>query len=129
MIESKVAVPLQVVVVGGGFSGTMAAIQLARLAGARPIRVTVVNTGYKPACGVAYDTASLEHLVTLPAQKVSAFPDHADHFVEWLQTDACVQDQEVQALDRDKLHAAFVSRRLYGKYLQSLMHATWTEKL
>lgn len=123
MIESETAVPLQVVVVGGGFSGTMAAIQLARLGSTRPVRVTVVNTGYKPACGVAYDTACLEHLVTLPAHMISAFPDNAAHFVEWLETDACTQDEEVQALDQDKLPAAFVSRRLYGHYLQSLMHA------
>ena len=123
MLERQVVVPLRVVVVGGGFSGTMAAIQLARLGSARPVSVTVVNTGYKPACGVAYDTACREHLVTLPAQSISAFPDNLAHFVEWLQTDACAQDEEVQALDPDTLPAAFVSRRLYGRYLQDLMHA------
>ena len=122
MIESEVVEPLQVVVVGGGFSGTMAAIQLARQGAGRPVSVTVVNTGYKPACGVAYDTACLEHLVTLPAHMISAFPDNLAHFVEWLQTDACAQDAEVQALDQDQLPAAFVSRRLYGQYLQCLMH-------
>jgi uncharacterized NAD(P)/FAD-binding protein YdhS len=127
MIESEAAVALQVVVVGGGFSGTMAAIQLARLGAARPVRVTVVNTGYKPACGVAYDTACQEHLVTLPAQMISAFPDNPAHFVEWLQTDACAQDAEVQALDQDTLPAAFISRRLYGEYLQSLMRDYLTE--
>ena len=123
MHKLSILAPLQVVVVGGGFSGTMAAIQLARLATTRTVQVTVVNTGYKPACGVAYDTACLEHLVTLPAQMISAFPDQADHFVAWLQTDACLLDAEVQALDPDNLPAAFVSRRLYGDYLQSLMHA------
>ncbi len=127
MTESEIAAPLRVVVVGGGFSGTMAAIQLARLGTARPVRVTVVNTGNQPACGVAYDSACAEHLVTLPAHMISAFPDSVDHFVEWLQTDACSRDAEVQALDQDKLPAAFVSRRLYGRYLQSLMHAYVTD--
>jgi uncharacterized NAD(P)/FAD-binding protein YdhS len=123
MIDSATAHPLQVVVVGGGFSGTMAAIQLARLGTGRPVQVTVVNTGYKPACGVAYDTACMEHLVTLPAQMSSAFPDEPAHLVEWLQSDACAQDLEVQALDPDMVPGAFISRRLYGKYLESLMHA------
>lgn len=122
MIDSDMAVPLQVVVVGGGFSGTMVAIQLARMATGRPVQVTVVNTGYKPACGVAYDTACMEHLITLPAHMSSAFPDEPDHLVEWLQTDACAHDVEVQALGQDNLPGAFISRRLYGKYLESLMH-------
>jgi uncharacterized NAD(P)/FAD-binding protein YdhS len=122
MIDSEMAVPLEVVVVGGGFSGTMAAIQLARMGAGRPVRVTVVNTGYKPARGVAYDTDCMEHLVTLPAHLSSAFPDEPAHLVEWLQTDACARDLEVQALDRDKVPGAFISRRLYGQYLESLMH-------
>lgn len=126
MRDSDMAVPLQVVVVGGGFSGTMAAIQLARMGTGRPVRVTVVNTGYKPACGVAYATACREHLVTLPAHMSSAFPNQPAHLVEWLQTDACAQDVEVQALDQDKLPAAFISRRLYGQYLESLMHEYMT---
>lgn len=122
MIDSAMTGPRQVVVVGGGFSGTMAAIQLARMGGGRPIEVTVVNTGYKPACGVAYDTACREHLVTLPAHMSSAFPDEPAHLVEWLQSDACAQDAEVQTLDPDNLPGAFISRRLYGRYLESLMH-------
>ncbi|UVW28154.1 FAD/NAD(P)-binding protein [Massilia sp. H6] len=121
MIDAALAA-LQVVVVGGGFSGTMAAIQLARLAAGRPVSVTVVNTGYQPACGVAYDTACMEHLVTLPAHMLSAFPDNLLHFVEWLQTQDRARDPEMQALEPDRLPEAFVSRRLYGRYLQSLMH-------
>jgi len=41
-----------IVIIGGGFSGTMAAINLTRLSEV-PLRVTVANHGYPQALGIA----------------------------------------------------------------------------
>jgi len=41
-----------IVIIGGGFSGTMTAVNLARLSEV-PLRVTVVNHGYPQGRGVA----------------------------------------------------------------------------
>src|SRR5688572_33082722 len=74
-----------IAIVGGGFSGTMAAVNLARL-GDRPLRVRLVNRGYPLGRGVAYGTRRPEHLLNVAARNMSALPDHPHHFLDWLRT-------------------------------------------
>src|SRR5882672_9007709 len=76
-----------VAVVGGGFSGIMVAAHLLREARARAsaVRVVVVekNAGFE--AGAAYRTCSPRHLLNVPAGRMSALPDDAEHFVRWLE--------------------------------------------
>ena len=46
-----------IAIIGGGFSGTMTAVNLARLAES-PLRVCLVNRGFPLARGVAYSTGA-----------------------------------------------------------------------
>jgi uncharacterized NAD(P)/FAD-binding protein YdhS len=103
-----------VAVVGGGFSGTMAAVNLARLGG-RPLRVVVVNRGHPFGRGVAYGTRRPEHLLNVAARNMSALPDHPSHFVDWLRTRAEYADAPDAAL-----RETFLPRRVYGDYLRGL---------
>ena len=72
-----------IAIIGGGFSGTLAAVNLACLAD-NPVRIVVINFGNPIGRGVAYGTKQIEHLLNVPAGNMSAFPDQPFHFVEWL---------------------------------------------
>ena len=69
----------RVVVVGAGASGTLQALHLQR-AGAD---VTLVERGPRPGRGVAYGTTRPEHLLNVPARRMSAFADEIGHFSRW----------------------------------------------
>ena len=101
---------LTVAIVGGGFSGTLTAVQLARLAPAGRLRILLVEHKGDPGPGVAYSTQHERHLLNVPAGRLSALKDQPDHFHEWL-----VQ----QGLDYAP--GGFVPRRLYGRYLRDLL--------
>jgi len=103
-----------IAVIGGGFSGTMTAVNLARL-GTRPLRVCVVNSGRPVGRGVAYGTRRPEHLLNVVARNMSAFPDHPNHFLDWLRTRS-----EYADLPDVVLREAFVPRRVYGDYLRAV---------
>src|SRR2546429_5590479 len=68
-----------VAVVGGGASGTLAAIHLLRRP--EPLRLVVVEEGRRLGRGVAYGTTGDEHLLNVPAAGMSAYPDDPGHFL------------------------------------------------
>ena len=106
----------RVAIIGGGFSGAMTAVNLARLA-QRPLHVTIVN-GQRPlGRGVAYGTRRIEHLLNVAARNMSAFPDLPDHFLQWLRT----RSEFDTVLERD-LREKFIPRMIYGDYLRSVVH-------
>ncbi len=91
------------IVVGGGYSGTLAAVGLLeRGAGA----VTLIERAPVFARGAAYGTVHPGHLLNVRAANMSAFPDRPDDFVHWLGTDD---------------GAEFVARRDYGRYLAHVL--------
>jgi uncharacterized NAD(P)/FAD-binding protein YdhS len=103
-----------VAVIGGGFSGTLAAIHLVRLAKS-PLRIAVVNDGYPLGRGVAYSTKRPEHLLNVAARNMSALPEQPNHFLEWLGTRS-----EFAGVPEAVLREQFLPRRVYGDYLQGL---------
>jgi uncharacterized NAD(P)/FAD-binding protein YdhS len=66
------------VVIGGGFSGTMIAAQLAK----RELRPLVVEGGGRAGRGTAFSTPEQVHLLNVPAARMSAWADQPDHFAE-----------------------------------------------
>jgi uncharacterized NAD(P)/FAD-binding protein YdhS len=104
-----------VVIVGGGFSGAVTAVNLVRLTDA-PLSVTVVNSGHPLGRGVAYGTRRPEHLLNVVARNMSALADQPDHFVDWLLTRSDFADVPLA-----ELRESFIPRRIYGDYLQSLL--------
>ena len=92
-----------VAVVGGGASGTLAAIQLLNAA-RTALEVVLIEREERAGAGVAYGTRDDAHLLNVPASRMSALPERPDDFLEWLG-------------DRSPFPNAFVPRRLYGEYL------------
>ena len=98
-----------VAIIGGGFSGTLLAINLMRHDGPRATLIERRPT--QMARGVAYSAAHEEHLLNVRAGNMSALPDDPGHFVRWL---------GAQGLGDAK---TFVSRRTYGAYLREMLDA------
>src|ERR1700761_7799550 len=73
--------PLRVVIVGGGFSGTLVAVHLLRQSDG--VEVDIVD-GRLPGRGLAYSTSCDAHLLNVPAIRMSAFGSEPLHFLEWL---------------------------------------------
>jgi uncharacterized NAD(P)/FAD-binding protein YdhS len=99
-----------VVIIGGGFSGSVLAAQLLRRAQSA-ISVAVVERSSTTARGIAYSTRVEAHLLNVPAGKMSAFPDDTEHFLRWAKTN---YDAETEAAD-------FVPRRVYGQYIEAVL--------
>lgn len=104
-----------VAIIGGGFSGTMAAVNLARLS-EFSLRILLINYRHPLGRGVAYGTRREEHVLNVAARNMSAVPDHPNHFLDWLRTRV-----EYCQLPSPQLREMFVPRRVYGDYLRSLL--------
>ena len=62
-------------IVGAGFSGTAIAVQLARQAQGKPVRIVLIEPSGKFGSGVAYGTRCTRHVLNVPAGNMSALPD------------------------------------------------------
>jgi uncharacterized NAD(P)/FAD-binding protein YdhS len=104
----------RIVIVGGGASGALMAAHLLR---ERPpnLGVSIVETRAQLGRGLAYATGNPSHLLNVRAANMSAFADDPGHFARWLSTQG-----DAPAADDDP-EFRFVSRGLYGRYLESLV--------
>lgn len=91
----------RVAIVGGGASGTLQALHLLR-AGVEGI--VLIERAHQPGRGVAYSTRRPEHLLNVPARRMSAYPDDPDHFLRWFAGHGGGAED-------------FAPRMLYGDYL------------
>ena len=106
-----VSSPSRIAIIGGGFSGLMTAVNLARLSQS-PLHVTLINQHYPRGRGVAYGARRTEHLLNVAARNMSAFPDMPGHFLEWLRTRS-----EYDSVPDIELRERFIPRMIYGDYL------------
>ena len=100
-----------IAIIGGGASGTLVALHLLRAA-TTPRRIALIEPA-TVAQGVAYSTSCAEHVLNVPAMRMSAFEDAADDFVAFL----AIEDSA--SGDRSTLAASFAPRRRYGAYLRA----------
>ncbi|KAF2411300.1 Uncharacterized NAD(P)/FAD-binding protein YdhS [Pseudomonas antarctica] len=71
-----------VLIIGGGLSGTMLAVQLLRLPGQRSI--LVIEPRAELGRGEAYSAVELGHTLNGNAARMSVDPDNADDLTQWL---------------------------------------------
>lgn len=105
--------PKHVVIIGGGFSGALTAIHLASSCTPNSLRITLVNPTPDIGRGLAYRFDDDNLLLNVPAGNMSALADKPGHFVAYC-----------QRIDPSLSPGSFVSRQLYGQYLQSLWSQT-----
>ncbi|MGG5238740.1 FAD/NAD(P)-binding protein [Pseudomonas lurida] len=71
-----------VLIIGGGLSGTMLAVQLLRLPGKR--RILVIEPRAELGRGEAYSAVELGHTLNGNAARMSVDPDNPDDLTQWL---------------------------------------------
>lgn len=106
-----------VLIVGGGLSGTLTAIHLLRSTCGKSTRVTLLNPTAALGRGLAYRTNDDNLLLNVPAGNMSAFADAPSHFVDFC-----------RHIDPSINTGSFVSRRLYGRYLEQCLQEALTER-
>lgn len=94
-----------VAIIGGGFSGTILAAQLAR----RAIQSVLIDSSGRLGQGIAYSTDESAHLLNVRAEGMSAWAGDPSHFAE---------RYESEGGDR----RGFAQRRLYGRYMGDIAH-------
>lgn len=98
-----------IAIIGGGFSGTLAAINLLRHGESR---LVLIERQPLAGEGLAYGAAHPAHLLNVRAANMSAFPDDPEHFRRWLAEHEPTDDPD-----------PFVPRLRYGDYLRSMLDA------
>ena len=93
-----------VAIIGGGFSGTIIAAQLAR----RGISSVLIEGNGRVGKGVAYSTTEPAHLLNVRAEGMSAWPGEPDHFARHF---------EQERGER----RGFAERRQFARYLRSIL--------
>lgn len=74
--------PADILIIGGGLSGSMLAVQLLRLPGKR--RISIIETRSELGRGEAYSATELGHTLNGNAARMSVDPDNADDLTQWL---------------------------------------------
>ncbi len=100
----------RITIIGGGFSGAIIAARLMRQT-LIPVTVFLVDASGRIGPGMAYGTKSSEHVLNVPAGNMSAFHEEPDHFLNYARR----MDPRIDT-------GSFVSRHLYGDYLEWLLN-------
>lgn len=104
----------RIVIIGGGFSGSMVAYHLSKLLLGLPVQIVIVERATNVGPGLAYSTPCEQHLLNVRAGNMSAFPDQPGHFLNWLTTHS---NQSYHSYTGQ----SFVPRKIYGEYLKDIL--------
>ncbi|HEY8026512.1 MAG TPA: FAD/NAD(P)-binding protein [Burkholderiaceae bacterium] len=103
-----------IAIVGAGFSGTLCAVNLLRLQAAigerACLRIILIERHSRAGRGLAYRTWDDNFVLNVPAGNMSALADDPTHFVRYC-----------QGIDPAFNAGSFVSRRIYGDYLEATL--------
>ncbi len=103
----------QVIIVGGGFSGTALAIHLARTS-LTGLLITVVEPRANLGGGVAYSTQEPAHRINVPASRMQLSGEEQGAFDRWYREQPeCSLDSVAHCDDG----AVYPQRSLFGRYL------------
>jgi uncharacterized NAD(P)/FAD-binding protein YdhS len=101
-----------VAIIGGGFSGTMVAAQLAR----RGIASVLIEGNGRMGRGVAYSTREPAHVLNVRAEVMSAWPDDLEDFARLIEAEGGTAKD-------------FSERRRFGRYLGAILEQAANEGL
>jgi uncharacterized NAD(P)/FAD-binding protein YdhS len=95
-----------VAIVGGGAAGALQALHLKK---AGFTDITLIERSRPPGRGVAFSTTRPEHLLNVPARRMSAHADDLDHFTRWYAARTGGTDED------------FAPRMLFGDYISGVL--------
>ena len=99
-----------IAIIGGGASGTLAAIHLLRAAAARkhPVRIALIDRLGLHGLGEAYSTTSPTHFLNALTGRMSGVAGDPDHLLRW-------------AAEAGLGGLEFLPRQAFGRYLQDTL--------
>lgn len=99
-----------ILIIGAGFSGAVTAAQLVRKGKGSELRIILLNRSGRMARGLAYGTQSPDHILNVPAGNMTALDGEPDHFLQF-----------ARSVNPAFGPGSFVSRGIYGDYLENLL--------
>ncbi|WLH37853.1 FAD/NAD(P)-binding protein [Pseudomonas sp. FP2196] len=105
-----------ILVIGGGLSGTMLAVQLLRLPGRR--KILVIEPRVELGRGEAYSAVELGHTLNGNAARMSVDPDNPDDLTQWLTEHIAAGGWPESAEQNVPVSELFPPRGLFGVYVQ-----------
>jgi len=108
--------PADILIIGGGLSGTMLAVQLLRLPGQR--RIAIIEPRAELGRGEAYSAVELGHTLNGNAARMSVDPDNPDDLTQWLTAHIAGGGWPESAEQDVPVSELFPPRGLFGVYVQ-----------
>ena len=105
-----------VLIIGGGLSGTMLAVQLLRLPGTR--QILVIEPRPELGRGEAYSAVELGHTLNGNAARMSVDPDNADDLTQWLTEYIAAGGWPESDQQHVPVSELFPPRGIFGLYAQ-----------
>ena len=105
-----------ILIIGGGLSGTMLAVQLLRRPGQR--RILVIEPRTELGRGEAYSAVELGHTLNGNAARMSVDPDNPDDLTQWLAEHIASGGWPESAEQQVPVSELFPPRGLFGVYVQ-----------
>lgn len=105
-----------VLIIGGGLSGTMLAVQLLRLPGRR--QILVIEPRAELGRGEAYSAVELGHTLNGNAARMSVDPDNPEDLTQWLTEHIAAGGWPESAEQAVPISELFPPRGLFGVYAQ-----------
>ncbi|WP_395603242.1 FAD/NAD(P)-binding protein [Pseudomonas sp. B21128] len=105
-----------ILIIGGGLSGTMLAVQLLRRPGQR--RILVIEPRTELGRGEAYSAVELGHTLNGNAARMSVDPDDPDDLTQWLAEHIATGGWPESAEQQVPVSELFPPRGLFGVYVQ-----------
>jgi uncharacterized NAD(P)/FAD-binding protein YdhS len=109
-MKTSTSLDCNIAIVGGGFSGTLTAINVLKAAPSTGLRLVMIEKSQRICRGLAYRYDDDNLLLNVPAGNMSAIAGEPDDFVDFC-----------QELDPAFNAKSFISRRLYGEYLEQTL--------
>lgn len=101
--------PPVIAIIGAGFSGTLLALHLLRRCPGS-VRIHLIERSPRFGRGLAYSTGNLNHVLNVPASRMSAFHDRPDDFLDWL--------RQHRWPGGPVTPNGFVARKVFGDYVR-----------
>ncbi|SIQ99622.1 Uncharacterized NAD(P)/FAD-binding protein YdhS [Pseudomonas sp. B10] len=108
--------PADILIIGGGLSGTILAVQLLRLPGQR--KILIIEPRAELGRGEAYSAVELGHTLNGNAARMSVDPDNPDDLTQWLTVHIAGGGWPESAEQDVPVSELFPPRGLFGVYVQ-----------
>jgi uncharacterized NAD(P)/FAD-binding protein YdhS len=117
-LKTPAGTPLNVVVIGGGFTGVAFVIHAIRACPAGvDLDFTIVEPSAELGRGIAYGASDPLHRINVPSDRMSLFAGDSTHATRWLK-----EHDAIDAGSCDDQGHYYVSRARYGEYVAATLH-------